>query len=222
MKTSAKIGGVVAAVMLAVSGAAFAADAVNPYVQSNGTTLKSGYDLCWRTGFWTPALAEALGRDGAGCACDADILDAAVCKAPEEPVAPKAAEKVTFSADMLFDYNRSTLKPEGQAVLDDLVSRIAGVDLEVVLSTGYADRIGSDKFNDKLSTRRAESVKAYLVSKGVDASLIQTEGKGEKDPVVNCPNPSRKGQIKNFKQLVQCLAPNRRAVVEVVGSRPAE
>lgn len=221
MKTSAKIGGVVAAVMLAVSGAAFAADAVNPYVQANGTTLKSGYGLCWRTGFWTPALAEAMGRDGAGCACDADILDAA-CKAPEEPAAPKAAEKVTFSADMLFDYNRSTLKPEGQAVLDDLVSRIAGVDLEVVLSTGYADRIGSDKFNEKLSAQRAESVKAYLVSKGVDASLIQTEGKGEQDPVVNCPNPSRNGQIKNFKQLVQCLAPNRRAVVEVIGSRPAE
>ena len=96
MKTSAKIGGVVAAVMLAVSGAAFAADAVNPYVQANGTTLKSGYGLCWRTGFWTPALAEAMGRDGAGCACDADILDAAACKAPEEPAAPKAAEKVTF------------------------------------------------------------------------------------------------------------------------------
>lgn len=222
MKTSAKIGGVVAAVMLAVSGAAFAADAVNPYVQANGTTLKSGYGLCWRTGFWTPALAEAMGRDGAGCACDADILDAAASKAPEEPAAPKAAEKVTFSADMLFDYNRSTLKPEGQAVLDDLVSRIAGVDLEVVLSTGYADRIGSDKFNEKLSAQRAESVKAYLVSKGVDASLIQTEGKGEQDPVVNCPNPSRNGQIKNFKQLVQCLAPNRRAVVEVIGSRPAE
>lgn len=222
MKTSAKIGGVVAAVMLAVSGAAFAADAVNPYVQANGTTLKSGYGLCWRTGFWTPALAEAMGRDGAGCACDADILDAAACKAPEEPAAPKAAEKVTFSADMLFDYNRSTLKPEGQAVLDDLVSRIAGVDLEVVLSTGYADRIGSDKFNEKLSAQRAESVKACLVSKGVDASLIQTEGKGEQDPVVNCPNPSRNGQIKNFKQLVQCLAPNRRAVVEVIGSRPAE
>ena len=64
MKTSAKIGGVVAAVMLAVSGAAFAADAVNPYVQANGTTLKSGYGLCWRTGFWTPALATAAPRFG--------------------------------------------------------------------------------------------------------------------------------------------------------------
>ena len=70
--------------------------------------------------------------------------------------------------------------------------------------------------------QRAETVKGYLVSKGVDAALIQTEGKGESDPVVNCPNPSRNGQIKNFRELVKCLAPNRRAVVEVVGSRPAE
>ena len=160
--------------------------------------------------------------NGDGCACDADILDAAACKAVEEPAPVKAAEKVTFSADMLFNYNRSVLKDEGKAVLDDLVSRIAGVDIEVILSTGYADRIGSDKFNERLSLKRAEAVKAYLVSKGVDAQLIQTEGKGEADPVVNCPNPSRNGQIKNFRELVRCLAPNRRAVVEVVGTRPAE
>ncbi|BBF24150.1 OmpA family protein [Sutterella megalosphaeroides] len=223
MKTSAKIGGVVAALMIAASGATFAAEQVNPYVHStSGEIVKTGSGLCLRTGFWTPALAEALGVNGDGCACDADILDANACKVVEEPAPAKAAEKVTFSADMLFDYNRATLKPEGQAVLDDLVSRIAGVDIEVILSTGYADRIGSDKFNEKLSMQRAETVKGYLVSKGVDAALIQTEGKGESDPVVNCPNPSRKGQIKNFRELVKCLAPNRRAVVEVVGSRPAE
>lgn len=223
MKTSAKIGGLVAAAMIAASGASLAADQVIPYVQSSsGQVVVNSTGLCWRTGFWTPALAEALGVNGAGCACDADILDAAACKAVEEPAPVKAAEKVTFSADMLFNYNRSDLKDEGKAVLDDLVSRIAGVDIEVILSTGYADRIGSDKFNERLSLKRAEAVKTYLVSKGVDATLIQTEGKGEADPVVNCPNPSRKGQIKNFRELVKCLAPNRRAVVEVVGTRPAE
>ena len=79
-----------------------------------------------------------------------------------------------------------------------------------------------NKFNLELSQRRAESVKAYLVSKGVDASLIQAEGRGEADPVVNCPDPTRNGEIKNFRQLIQCLAPNRRAVVEVSGTRPAE
>ena len=120
---------------------------------------------------------------------------------------------------MLFNFNKSTLKDEGKAVIDELVSRLAGVDVEVILTTGYADRIGSDTYNQKLSAARAESVKAYLVSKGVDAKLIQTEGRGELDPVVNCPDPSAKGQVKNFRELVQCLAPNRRAVVEVVGTR---
>ena len=199
MKTSLKIGGLVAAMMLAVSGASFAADQVSPYVHSaDGQIVKSGFGLCWRTNFWTPALAEASGE---GCQCDAD------------------AEKVTFSADMLFNFDKSTLKDEGKAVLDDLVSRLAGVNVEVILSTGYADRLGKDAYNEKLSAARAESVKTYLVSKGVDANLIQTEGRGEADPVVDCPNPSAKGQVKNFRELVQCLAPNRRAVVEVVGTR---
>ena len=176
MKTSLKIGGLVAAMMLAVSGASFAADQVSPYVHSaDGQIVKSGFGLCWRTNFWTPALAEASGE---GCQCDADVLPAEACqpKQAAAPVAP-AAEKVTFSADMLFNFDKSTLKDEGKAVLDD------------------------------------------LVSKGVDANLIQTEGRGEADPVVDCPNPSAKGQVKNFRELVQCLAPNRRAVVEVVGTR---
>ena len=162
-----------------------------------------------------------MGVNGAGCACDADILDKKACTAVEAPVVTKAAEKVTFSADTLFNFDKATLKPEGQAVLDDLVSRIAGVDLEVIVSTGYADRIGSDAYNLKLSQKRADAVKAYLVKKGVDAALIKSEGKGEADPVVNCPNPSKAGQIKNFRALVECLQPNRRAGVEVGGSRPA-
>ena len=221
MKTSLKIGGLVAAMMLAVSGASFAADQVSPYVHSSDAKIvKSGFGLCWRTGFWTPALAEAQGIGGEGCVCDADILGKAACEAKVVAApAPKASEKVTFSADMLFNFNKSTLKDEGKAVIDELVSRLAGVDVEVILTTGYADRIGSDAYNQKLSAARAESVKAYLVSKGVDAKLIQTEGRGELDPVVNCPDPSAKGQVKNFRDLVQCLAPNRRAVVEVVGTR---
>lgn len=222
MKNIAKIGGVVAALMLAVSGAS-AAEQVSPYWHSSsGQIVKSGFGECVRTGFWTPALAEASGE---GCACDADILGEVCNKKAEAPAVveeQKNVEKVTFSADMLFAYNKADLKPEGKAVLDDLMSQIAGLDIEVILSTGYADRIGSDKFNEKLSLKRAEAVKAYLVSKGVDAGLVKTEGLGERDPVVNCPNPWKGGKIKNFKELVQCLAPNRRAVVEVTGTRAAE
>ncbi|MFU0841553.1 MAG: OmpA-like domain-containing protein [Burkholderia sp.] len=221
MKTSLKIGGLVAAMMLAVSGASFAADQSSPYVHSpDGKVVKSGYGLCVRTGYWTPALAAAAGPDGDGCQCDADILGEAACakKVAAAPAAA-AAEKVTFSADTLFNFDKATLKPEGKAALDNLVSRLAGVNVEVILSTGYTDRLGKEAYNQKLSVRRANAVKQYLVSKGVDSNLIQTEGKGEADPVVNCPNPSKNGQIKNFRALVQCLAPNRRAVVEVVGTR---
>ena len=218
MKTSVKLSGIVAALMLAVSGAAMSAEQVSPYVHSSdGKIVKSGFGLCYRTGFWTPALAQASAD---GCNCDADILGEA-CVEPA-PVVEKAPEKVTLSADTLFAYNKAELKPEGKAVLDDLMSQIAGLDIEVILSTGYADRIGSDQFNEKLSLKRAEAVKAYLVSKGVDAGLVKTEGLGERDPVVNCPNPWKGGKIKNFKELVQCLAPNRRAVVEVTGTRAAE
>ena len=78
MKTSLKIGGLVAAMMLAVSGASFAADQVSPYVHSaDGKIVKSGFGLCWRTNFWTPALAEASGE---GCQCDADVLPAEACQ----------------------------------------------------------------------------------------------------------------------------------------------
>ena len=222
MKTSAKLCGIAAALLLGASFSAAAAEAVSPYVHSSsGQIVQNSTDLCWRTGFWTPALAEALGVEGDGCACDGDILNKQACTAVQAPVAVKAAEKVTLSADTLFAFDRATLKPEGQAALDDLVSRIAGVDIEVILSTGYADRLGKDAYNLQLSQKRADAVKAYLVSKGVDASLIKSEGKGNADPVVNCPNPSKNGQIKNFRALVDCLQPNRRAVVEVVGARPA-
>lgn len=227
MNTSAKIGGLLAAVMLAASGSAMAAEPVNPYVtSSDGKVVMDPFGLCWRTGFWTPALAEALGYNGAGCQCDKEILSKAACTAPAAAPAPVAVaptkEKVTLSADTLFDFDKATLKAEGRKTLDDLVSRMAGVDLEVVTSTGYTDRIGKDAYNMKLSQRRADAVKTYLVNKGVNANVITATGKGKADPVVNCPNPSKKGNIKNFKQLIKCLQPNRRAVIEVTGTRVAK
>ncbi|MGB3427214.1 MAG: OmpA family protein, partial [Burkholderiaceae bacterium] len=141
---------------------------------------------------------------------------------PPPPPAPPAptSEKVTFAADALFDFDKAVLRPEGKAKLDDLVSKMAGVSLEVIIAVGYTDRIGSDAHNLPLSQRRAAAVKDYLVSKGVEPNRVYTEGKGPANPVKQCPDPKPKGEIRNKQQLIDCLQPNRRVEVEVVGTRP--
>jgi OOP family OmpA-OmpF porin len=174
------------------------------YVWMNGTN-----ELCWRDAFWTPATANAK--------CDgALVAQAPTPPAPAAPAAPAiTSQKVTYQADSLFDFDKAVLKPEGKEKLDELATKVQGMDLEVVVATGYTDKIGSDKYNDRLSLRRAQAVKAYLVSKGVPANKIYTEGKGKRNPVkTDC-------MQKNRKALIACLAPNRRVEVEVVGTQKA-
>ncbi|HEX7220288.1 MAG TPA: OmpA family protein [Burkholderiales bacterium] len=136
---------------------------------------------------------------------------AAPAPAPEKPKpAPEkpkpVAEKVTFAADVLFDFDKSVIKPEGRSKLDDISGKAKGVNLEVVIAIGHADSTGSAAYNQRLSVRRAESVKAYLVSKGIEANRVYTEGKGEKQPVAD--NKTRDGRAKN-----------RRVEIEVIGTR---
>ena len=124
---------------------------------------------------------------------------------PEAKPKP-VAEKVTFAADVLFDFDKSVIKPAGKAKLDDLANKVRAINLEVVIAIGHTDSIGSDAYNQKLSVRRAESVKAYLVSKGVEPNRIYTEGKGEKQPVAD--NKTKEGRAKN-----------RRVELEVIGTK---
>jgi len=124
--------------------------------------------------------------------------------APEKP--KPVAEKVTFAADVLFDFDKAVIKPEGKSKLDDISNKVRGINLEVVIAIGHADSTGSDAYNQRLSVRRAESVKAYLVSKGIEPNRIYTEGKGEKQPVAD--NKTRDGRAKN-----------RRVEIEVIGTR---
>ncbi|MDP2032797.1 MAG: OmpA family protein [Polaromonas sp.] len=175
----------------------------NELVWKNGTN-----ELCWRNGFWTPATA-APGCDGAIVPAAPAAMPAPAAAAPARPaapVAPPAATKVTYAADAFFDFDKSVLKPEGKAKLDDLVGKIKDINLEVIIAVGHTDAVGSDSYNQKLSVRRSEAVKAYLVSKGVEQNRVYTEGKGEKQPVAD--NKTGEGRAKN-----------RRVEIEVVGTR---
>jgi OOP family OmpA-OmpF porin len=181
-------------------------------VWKNGTN-----ELCWRDSNWTPATA-AKGCDGALVPppppAPAAPAPAAAPAAPAAPAAaapapapqPPAATKVTYAADAFFDFDKSVLKPEGKAKLDDLVGKVKGINLEVIIAVGHTDSVGSDAYNQKLSVRRAEAVKAYLVSKGIEKNRVYTEGKGEKQPVAD--NKTSEGRAKN-----------RRVEIEVVGTR---
>ena len=171
---------------------------VDNWRNASGETWKNSTGLCWRDANWTPATA-APGCDGAVAAPEAKAAPA-----PAAPVA--AASKVTYAADAFFDFDKSVLKPAGKAKLDDLVSKVKGINLEVIIAVGHTDSIGTDAYNQKLSVRRAESVKAYLISKGIEKNRIYTEGKGEKQPVAS--NKTKEGRAKN-----------RRVEIEVVGTR---
>jgi OOP family OmpA-OmpF porin len=131
------------------------------------------------------------------------VVEAAPAPAPA-PVA--VSEKVSFSAESLFDFDKAVVKPDGKAALNALVDNLKGMNTEAIVTVGHTDSIGTNAYNQKLSLRRAEAVKAYLVSKGVEASRIYVEGKGETQPVAS--NKTAAGRAKN-----------RRVTVEVVGSR---
>jgi OOP family OmpA-OmpF porin len=175
----------------------------NEAVWKNGTN-----ELCWRNGFWTPATAapECDGAIAPVVQAPAPAATPAPAAAAPAVVAPPAATKVTYAADAFFDFDKSVLKPEGKAKLDDLVGKIKDINLEVIIAVGHTDAIGSDSYNQKLSVRRSEAVKAYLVSKGVEKNRVYTEGKGEKQPVAD--NKTAEGRAKN-----------RRVEIEVVGTR---
>lgn len=168
----------------------------------NGTN-----ELCWRDSSWTPATAAA-GCDGAlqAAAPVAPAATPAATPAAAPAAAPAVASKVTFAADAFFDFDKAVLKPEGKAKLDDVASKVKDINLEVVIAVGHTDSIGSDAYNQKLSVRRAEAVKAYLVSKGIAKDRVYTEGKGKKQPVAD--NKTAAGR-----------AQNRRVEIEVVGTR---
>jgi OmpA-OmpF porin, OOP family len=134
--------------------------------------------------------------------------------APAAPAPPKRCDaSVTFQKDETFAFDRYVLTPPARARLDqDVIGKLATcATVESVVVEGHADRLGSQQYNQKLSERRAESVKAYVVSKGVARDKVETIGMGKTVPAKFCPDS------KDRKELIACLAPNRRAIVSIKG-----
>ena len=198
------------------------------YGQPNANIWRSGSyggtpgvndTLCWRTGYWTPAMAIVE--------CEPDLVPkaapapapapAVTPPPPPPPPAPPPApqvQKITLATKALFDFDKAVLKPEGKAAIDrEVIAKLNDVSkLELVLVTGHTDRIGSQAYNQKLSERRANAVRDYLVSKGVARDKIETLGMGKTQPI-----PGLTCTQKNMKELIACYAPDRRVEVEVKG-----
>jgi len=185
---------------------------------TDGIVWKNGTnEFCWRDGSWTPATAHP-NCDGAAKPPPpppppppAPVVAAPPPPRPAPPPPPPpppapVSEKVTYAADAFFAFDKADLKPEGKAKLDDLVSKMGGMNLEVIIAVGHTDSIGTSEHNQGLSVRRADAVKAYLTGKGVEKNRVYTEGKGEKQPVAD--NKTNEGRAKN-----------RRVEIEVVGTR---
>lgn len=136
-----------------------------------------------------------------------------------KPAAKPTAQRVTFASDVQFDFDKAVIRPDGKSKLDDLSDKLKGIDLEVVIAIGHADQIGSPQYNQALSLRRAEAIKAYLVSKGVQPNRVYTEGKGETEPVTGDRCKGMGQQHRSNEKMVDCLAPDRRTEIEVIGTR---
>lgn len=210
-------------VAIAIAATMFAAVAgaqeVHNWQNASAEPVKNSAGECWRDASWTPASAAA-GCDGAiapEVKKPEPVKPVEVAKPVEPvkttPVVPAKAEvapviaQVNYGSDASFDFNKSTLKPAGKAKLDELLAKIKDAKVESIVAVGHTDSIGSDKANQKLSEKRAEAVKAYLLSKN-KALNVKAEGKGEKEPVAD--NKTKAGQAKN-----------RRVEVVVRGTRPA-
>lgn len=212
-----------ASLVLAGMASANESDKYGYLTDTRGNVVKNNYNECWKTGYWTPAMAIAE--------CDPNLVkkeEAKMAEATPAAVADTGPEKaafvaITLQAETLFDFDKSVIRPAGKKTLDDeVVAKMKQYpQVEVVLVTGYTDRIGSDAYNQKLSERRANAVKGYLVDQGVETKRIETAAKGEADPVVSCTDIKGRVSGKNRK-LVECLQPNRRVMVEVRVQKPVQ
>ncbi|SFN42792.1 Outer membrane protein OmpA [Formivibrio citricus] len=195
---------------------------IEVYVQGATATpaWKNSYGECWRTGTWTKEAATVEGCDG----YVKPVPPAPAAEKPEpapvvqpQPKSPPQPKVYTLKADVLFDFDRYVLKPGGKKALDELYRQAKAADPSngFVSVTGHADRIGTEKYNLKLSKARARTVADYLMAKGKQEEKIKIMGMGETQPVTGhtC------DKVHPFKKLVECLAPDRRVEIVIQGKK---
>jgi len=194
---------------------------------SSGQVIMSQFGDCWHSGFGPPPMSTQQ--------CDPNWR-APVAAAPPPPPAPVAApapapapvprapvvvaaapvyERVTLDANVLFDFDKSVLTSAGRNTLDDFIARIKSMESGAITAVGYADRFGSDRYNQALSERRVATVKAYLLEKGIDSKWVDSSAKGESQPTTRAGECSGAASTKT----IACLQPDRHVRVEMTGSR---
>jgi OmpA-OmpF porin, OOP family len=193
------------AVLFVLTSSAAVAQPYNNWVSSDGQVVRSGFNECWRTTAWTPETAHPDCGDAKAAAPAPAAVPAAVVQEPAPVAAPAAPTKVTFEAEAIFDFDKSTIKPQGKSQLDALLSKLKTLNWTAMTVVGHTDSTGPAAYNQGLSERRADSVKSYLVGQGLPAAAIQASGQGESAPVAD--NATAAGR-----------AQNRRVEVEVVGT----
>jgi OOP family OmpA-OmpF porin len=216
------------------SSAAGTPQATPGYVSSaDGRVVLSGSGQCVRSGSWTAANAA----DPCERVARAELPPPPVVVAPPPKLEPAPApapiaiapvvvepprpviQKLTLSTDVLFDFGKAELKDSGKQRLDQLVSEIKGADVDEIVAVGHADRIASEDYNQKLSEARAQAVKDYLAQQGAKSNVITAQGKGESQPVTGEGCKKLGAERAANKKLVDCLQPDRRVEIEVLGSR---
>jgi OOP family OmpA-OmpF porin len=199
MKISSKL--TLGCAMFALAAVSAYADYTPNLQDASGNAVRDASGHCVVTSGLV--LPECAGAEAPKPAAPAAPYTPAAPAAPEAaptpapaPAAPSSVrQSVVIQADALFDFDKSVVRPDGKKAIDDALAKLSGVDLEMVIATGHTDSIGTERYNQKLSERRAAAVKAYLVSKGIPASKITTIGKGETQPVAT--NKTAAGRQKN-------------------------
>ena len=235
MKYKSLLIGVLSSLVTVLFASAYSVQAANKsprgyWVDSSGTIVRSGTGLCVRTGTWEPADAVVPGCDGVPLQSTQAMKEnktvpepASAQRPTSDPVAAPAANKaeepakaavipapalakISLTTDTSFGFDKSKLEPEGIQRLKKLHAEIQSAKVDSILATGHTDSIGKASYNKKLSIRRAQAVKDYLVKLGIPSERIFIDGKGATQPVAS--NKTSEGRARN-----------RRVDVEVIGTK---